>query len=178
MLNLVRLRYDEPPYFLQLSSITTSFSAGTSVVASATLPEGNNNTYGVSSSFSYSESPTVTWSIPDSREFLGCLYAPVGAVQLTLLSQSGFDLTVVFRIGVQKMNLLRNREFRTRDGEFQPDSYSLFLEVLELMQAIQKEGLIDFAYALMTNYGGPPLPIITARVPWSRRGFALLIAIP
>lgn len=159
LLNLVRLRYDEPPYFLQLSSITTSFSAGTSVGASATLPEGGDNTYGLSGGFSYSESPTVTWSVPDSREFLGRLYAPVGADQLTLLSQSGFDLTEVFRIGVQKMNLLRNREFRIRDGEFRPDSYSEFLEVLDLMEAMQQEGLIDFAYALMTNYGGVPLPI-------------------
>ena len=159
LLNLVRLRYDETPYFLQLSSITTSFSAGTSVGASATLPEGADNTYGLSGGFSYSESPTVTWAIPDSREFLGRLYAPIGADQLTLIAQSGFHLVDVLRVGVKKMNLLRNREFSIQEGVFRPDSYPDFLEALDLMEALRKEGLIDFAYALMTNYGGVSVPV-------------------
>jgi len=159
LLNLVRLRFDETPYFLQLSSITTSFSAGATLGASGTFPEGsNNNVLGLNGGVTYSESPTVTWSIPDSREFLGRFYSPVGAHQLTLLAQSGFDLVEVFRLGVQKMNLLRNREFRIRDGEFRPDSYADFLETLDLMETLRKEGVIDFAYSLMTNYGGVTVP--------------------
>jgi len=38
LLNLVRLRHDETPYFLQISSITTNFSAGASVGAWGTFP--------------------------------------------------------------------------------------------------------------------------------------------
>ena len=163
LLNLVRLRFDETPYFLQLSSITTNFSASASLGASGTFgefPDGStNNIYGLNSGFSYSESPSVTWAIPDSREFLGRFYAPIGAQQLALLAQSGFDLVEVFRVGVQKMNLLRNREFSIRDGEFQPNSYADFLEALDLMEALRKEGVIDFAYALMSNYGGVTVPI-------------------
>ena len=160
LLNLVRLRFDETPYFLQLSSITTNFSASASLGASGTFPQGAaDDVYGLNSGLSYSESPSVTWAIPDSREFLGRFYAPVGAHQLTLLAQSGFDLAEVFRVGVQKMNLLRNREFRIRDGEFRPDNYTDFLEALDLMEALRKEGGIDFAYALMSNYGGVTVPI-------------------
>jgi len=161
LLNLVRLRHDETPYFLQISSITTNFSAGASVGASGTFPSSGDqqNVYGLNSGFSYSESPSVTWSIPDSREFLGRFYAPIGADQLTVLAQSGFDLVEVFRVGVQKMNLLRNREFRVREGEFQPASYADFVEALDLMEAMRREGVIDFAHSLMTNYGGVPLPI-------------------
>ena len=93
LLNLVRLRYDETPYFLQISSITTTFSAGASLGASGTFPQtaASDEIYGLNSGLSYSESPSVTWAIPDSREFLGRFYAPVGANQLTLLAQSGFD---------------------------------------------------------------------------------------
>lgn len=115
LLNLVRLRYDDTPYFLQLSSITTSFSASANLGATGSFPEGsNNNVLGLSGGVSYSESPTVTWSLPDSREFLGRLYSPVGADQLTVLSKAGFDLVEVFRISVQQMNLLRNKEFQIR----------------------------------------------------------------
>ena len=160
LLNLVRLRFDETPYFLQMSSITTNFSTSASLGASGTFPQGDaDNIYGLDTGISYSESPTVTWSIPDSKEFLGRFYAPVGADQLTVLTQSGFDLDEVLRVGVQKMNHLRNREFRIRDGEFRPDSYAEFIEALDLMEALRKDGVIDFAHALMTNYGGVTLPI-------------------
>ena len=161
LLNLVRLRFDETPYFLQVSSITTNFSASASLGASGTFPQGSDvsNVYGLDSGLSYSESPSVTWAIPDSKEFLGRFYAPIGAHQLTLLTQSGFDLVEVFRLGVEKMNLLRNREFRIRDGEFRPKSYADFLEALNLMEALRKEGVIDFAYSLMANYGGVTVPI-------------------
>ena len=57
-----------------------------------------------------------------------------------MITQSGFDLVKVFRIGVQKMNRLRNREFRIRDGKFRPDSYDKLLEALDLMEALRKEG--------------------------------------
>jgi hypothetical protein len=160
LLNLVRLRYDETPYFLQISSITTTFSAGASLGASGTFPQGEaDNVFGVEGGLTYSESPSVTWSIPDSREFLARFYAPIGADQLTVLSQAGFGLEDILRVGVQKMNRLRNREYGMRDGEFVPENYSEFVEAIELMEILRKEGLLDFAYALMTNYGGVPLPI-------------------
>ena len=159
LLNLVRLRYDEEPYFLQVSSITTNFSAGATLGASGTFPEEGPNVLGLNGGVSYSESPSVTWSIPDSREFLGRFYAPVGADQIAVLTQSGFDLVEVFRIGVQKMNQLRNREFRIRTGEYRPDSYDEFVEAIDLIEALRKEGVIDFAHSLMTNYGGVALPI-------------------
>ena len=85
LLNLVRLRYDEIPYFLQVTSISTQFSAGGTVGASATLPEAAANTFGLSGSLSYSESPVVTWSIPDSKAFYGRLNAPMGADQIGVL---------------------------------------------------------------------------------------------
>jgi hypothetical protein len=118
LLNLVRLRYDEAPYFLQISSITTTFSAGASLGASGTFPQGEaDNVFGVEGGLTYSESPSVTWSIPDSREFLARFYAPIGADQLTVLSQAGFGLEDILRVGVQKMNRLRNREYGMRDGD-------------------------------------------------------------
>ena len=160
LLNLVRLRFDDTPYFLQLSSVTTNFSAGASLGATGTFPQGDaDNVFGLNTGISYSESPTVTWAIPDSREFLGRFQAPMGADQLTVLAQSGFDLVEVFRVGAQKMNRLRNREFRIRDGEFRPDNYPEFLEALDLMEALRKEGVIDFAHSLMTSYGGVTVPI-------------------
>lgn len=159
LLNLVRLRYDEQPYFLQLASITTNFSAGGTLGGSATLPDGGDDVYGVSTGLSYSESPSVTWAIPDGRELTGRLYAPLGADQLAVLSQSGFNLVDVFRVGSRRMNVLRNKEFEIESGEFVPNSYEEFIEALTLMEELRREDLIDFSFALMSNYGGASFPI-------------------
>jgi hypothetical protein len=159
LLNLVRLRYDEQPYFLQLASITTNFSAGGTIGSTATLPEEGSNIFGLSTGLSYSESPSVTWAVPDGRELLGRLYAPVGADQLAVLSQSGFNLIDVFRIGSRRINVLRNKEFEITSGEFVPDSYDEFLEALILLEELRREDLVDFSFALMSNYGGASFPI-------------------
>lgn len=159
LLNLVRLRYDEEPYFLQLSSITTNFNASASVGATGTIPENGPNVLGLSGSLSYSESPSVTWSIPDSREFLGRFHAPVGTDQLAVLSRAGFNLVDVFRVGARKMNRLRNREFEVIDGQITPATYDEFVETLELIEELRRDGLVDLSFALMSAYGGATVPI-------------------
>jgi len=69
LLNLVRLRYDETPYFPQVSSITSQFSLQQNVGATGTLPQGGPNVLGLSDGIGYTENPAVTWALPDSREY-------------------------------------------------------------------------------------------------------------
>lgn len=89
LLNVVRLRYGDAPYFLQVSSITTQFSSQGSVGVNGTFPEGDNNVYGLSAGASCSEAPVVTWSMPDSRDFCGRMLAPISSDQLTSLASAG-----------------------------------------------------------------------------------------
>ncbi|MDH3982467.1 MAG: hypothetical protein OES84_06130, partial [Kiritimatiellaceae bacterium] len=164
LLNIVRMRYEESPYFLQIASITTSFSAGGNAGLQATLPRGGDgpdgpNLFTPSLGFSYSETPTVTWSMPDSREFLSRFYAPIGAHQLTVLSQSGFDLFEVLTIGTRKVNALRNREFNHKEGVYTPSDYDEYIEAIQLMKELIKEGLADTVFSMNTKYGGVTLPI-------------------
>jgi len=151
LLNIVRLRYDETPFFLQVSSISTSFSSSAGMGASGQFPDGGMNVLGLNGSLSYTETPTVTWSLPDSREYLGRLMAPMGADQLTVLAQSGWDPGQVLRIGIKKMNRLRNLEYRVDQGIYQPTDYERFREVLRLIDELNREGLIDLAYGAKSN---------------------------
>lgn len=159
LLNIVRLRYDETPYFLQVSSISTSFSAQGGVGVSGQIPERGPNVLGLSGSLSYAESPVVTWSLPDSRDYFGRLLAPMGADQLTALAQSGFDPTRVLRVGVKKMNRLRNLDFRVEEGIFTPPTYDEFLEALKLVSELTREGLIDFAYGVKSSMAAGKIPL-------------------
>jgi len=159
LLNVVRLRYDETPYFLQVSSISTQFSAQGSLGFNATFPESADNVYGLSGGIAYSESPIVTWSLPDSRDFYGRMLAPMGADQLTSLANSGWDPTRILRVGVKRMNRLRNKDFRVGEGILTPPTYDEFLEALKLMSELSREGVIDLAYGVKSSMGGGKIPM-------------------
>ena len=159
LLNIVRLRYDEMPFFLQMSSITTSFSSSAGIGASGEFPDGGTNVLGLNGSLSYTESPTVTWSLPDSSQQLGLLMAPMGADQLTVLAQSGWDPIQVLGVGVKKMNRLRGLEFNVNEGIYQPANYEQFREVLRLLSELNREGLIDLAYGVKSSKVSANIPL-------------------
>lgn len=159
LLNIVRLRYDETPYFLQVSSISTSFFAQGGVGVAGNIPQGGPNVLSLTGSLSYGESPVVTWSIPDSRDYFGRLLAPMGADQLTALAQSGWDPTRVLRVGVKKMNRLQNKDFRLNQGILTPATYDEFREVLQLINDLSREDLIDLAYGVKSSMGAGKIPL-------------------
>lgn len=159
LLNVVRLRYDDTPYFLEVSSISTQFAAQANVGANATFPEGGDNVYGVSAGAAYSEAPVVTWSMPDSRDFYGRMLAPISADQLTSLAEAGWGLSRVLLVGVKKMNRLRNKEYRVGEGIYTPPSYDELIEALKLMSDLSREGIIDFAYGVKSSMAGGKIPM-------------------
>ena len=165
LLNLARLRYDETPFFLQIASISTQFTAQASVGASAAFNENTKpttparNTYGLDAGASYSESPVVTWSLPDSSEYYGKILAPMSADQLTSLANCGYDPSLVFRVGIKKMNGLRNKEIRFKGGIIVPESNADFMEALRLIDELTAEGMIDLAYSVKSSVGAGKFPM-------------------
>jgi len=159
LLNIVRLRYDETPYFLQVSSITTSFSAQGNLGVTGSFPKSSPNTLGLSGGLSYGETPVVTWSLPDSREFFGRVLAPMGADQLTSLAHSGWDPTRVLQMGIKKINKLRNKDFRVGEGIVTPPTYDNFIEAIKLIREMSREGLIDLAYGAKSSLAATKFPL-------------------
>lgn len=159
LLNIVRLRYDDTPYFLQVSSVTTSFSAQGSLGVTGSFPQNASNVLGASAGISYAETPVVTWSLPDSREYVGRLLAPMGADQLTALAASGWEPTRVMRLGIKKMNRLRNRDYRVEEGIYTPATFDEFLEALALVKELSRDGTVDFAYGVKSSMGAGKIPL-------------------
>ena len=165
LLNLVRLRYHQMPVFLQVSSISTSFGLRADVGASATLTETVDRVdapgvFGANGSMGYDERPTITFSMPETREFLGRLLAPVGADQLAVLAQSGWDTNRVFGIGIKRINRLENLDVA---AQRQPETYDQCVEAIELIETLQREGLINFGYGVKSSSASPPVPEVDTR---------------
>jgi len=158
--NLVRMRYLESPVFLQVASVSTSFNLSGNAGASVGLNEGDGNNYGISAGGSYSETPTITFSLPESREYYGRLMAPLSASQITMLIEAGFDSEAVMRTAVRRINRLRNFDIKYSDHQQLPDSYSEFVEVFTLIKKLINEGLVDLGPGRATTvYSSPVGPI-------------------
>ena len=141
--NLVRMRYFESPVFLQVASVSTSFTLSGNAGASATLNESASNNYGLSTGVGYSETPTITFSLPDSQEYYGRLLAPLSADQVTSLILGGFNSELVFRTAVRGINGLNNQNAEFANSPEESSSYAQFREAFALIKKLRSEGIVD-----------------------------------
>jgi hypothetical protein len=141
--NLVRMRYYQSPIFLQVSSLNSSFSLGGNAGASGTFVESGSNQYGASIGGSYSENPTITFSMPASEKYYGRLLAPLSTKQVTSLVLAGFDSELVFRTSVRGFNGLRNLDADFDESLDEPLAHVKFREALGLIKKLRAEGIVD-----------------------------------
>ena len=141
--NLVRMRYYQSPVFLQVHNVTTSFSVGADAGASASFNQGAGDNYGLNVGGSVSETPTITFSLPESEKYYGRLLAPLSAKQVTSLVLAGFESEMVFRTAVRGVNGLRNVSADLESSPQQNASSAEFQEVFALIRKLRTEGLID-----------------------------------
>jgi hypothetical protein len=92
--------------------------------------------------------------LPASLEFFGRMVAPLSAEQLGPLAMSGAG--GFFRLGLRRINRLENVSSYTGWNAEEPDSYAEFVEALDLMQALERAGLIDFTYNVTTTQVSSP----------------------
>ncbi len=118
LLNMVRLRYRDPPQFDAVTNILASHSFDSAMNAREELryngqtpPKGMIN----SSIFSLgvfggnagiSERPTITYSPLEGPEFTKHLLGQIHLESIVLLGSTGWDVDRVLRLTVQKMNQL------------------------------------------------------------------------
>jgi hypothetical protein len=161
--NLVRLRYMEMPVFLQISSINTQFALGGNIGASGTLNEGATpNVLGLSGGMNYEERPTITYALPESRQYLGRLLAPLGASQLAVLAQAGWGADTVMRSGVKRINGLAG----VLAGASSPrrlKQRARFLEAVKLMTDLRDDGLAELSYGMKMTPTSSPTASLTGR---------------
>jgi len=141
--NLVRMRYYQSPVFLQVSNVTTSFSVGANAGASATINEGAGDSYGLNVGGNVSETPTITFSMPESSKYYGRLLAPLSAKQVTSLVLAGFDSELVFQTAVRGINGLRNVSADLESSSEQNATTAQFREAFSLIKKLRAEGLVD-----------------------------------
>ncbi len=164
LLNLVRVRYGDRPLFLNVSSVSTSFTWTQGASADGNVFPGGSRgaNVGIQGNLDYSERPTITYTPLSGADFVKSVLTPADLDTLVLLSNGGWRIDRLLRIMANRMNGLRNAPQASGPTPSEPPKYARFKRVSTLMREIQRRGALDFGYS---DTGGKRTPVMSiARV--------------
>jgi hypothetical protein len=114
LLNLVKLRYGDTPFFLDVASITNSYGLETQVSLTASwwadvVGAGASNSQSIGGAGRYSDKPTITYNPLLGNRFTRSLMTPIQPGVVVSLIQSGWAADGVLRMMVTSINGVQNR---------------------------------------------------------------------
>jgi hypothetical protein len=175
LLNIVRLRYGEPIYFLEISSMLSQYqidaaahtsyrynsldTLGPSLRAAYNLRGENPNwwrEYG--GSVGYSDRPTISYSPVLGEQFAQQVMSPIPPTTLIQLAHSGWSIDRLMACCVQQINEVRNESMHDARID-EPPSTEQFRRLSALFQKLQDSGELRFSVEPVGDQ--PPIYLYT-----------------
>jgi len=144
LLNIVKLRYLDPPIFVDVGQIVAGYSLETGLTAGASFPETatfGGDTATVGGSVRYTDRPTVTYVPLTGNQFVKALMTPLPPESVFFMIQAGWPADGVLLAAAASLNGLKNQE--TTIGGVTPPTPE-FMRVLELLRNLQRSGVVSF----------------------------------
>ncbi len=142
LLNIMRLRYLDPPTFVDVGQIVSGYTvemAGNlgGNLSSESAVQGNSLSVGGAARFT--DRPTITYTPLTGAKFIRALMTPLPPDAVLYTVQSGWPANAVLFASVATINGIKNEE-ATISGIKPPDPK--FIRVLELLRKIQASGAV------------------------------------
>jgi hypothetical protein len=147
LLNLVRLRYRDTPFFLEVASISANLKFQVDAEAGGLIPSSGANVVSLGGGIAYEESPTMTYTPLRGKQFVTQMLEPVELEILLLLSYSGWSVERVFRLLVQEINGVQNAPTASGPTPVIEPVFQRFRRVSELLRVLQLHDLVDISTA-------------------------------
>lgn len=154
LLNLVRLRYRDTPYFLQPTSLSTQYELHGSASAGILVVEGGDGQATAGTGITVTERPTVTWTPLQGEEFVKELLSAIPLETVMLLPQAGWSLDRVLRLTVQSLNGLPNAPSASGPTPSYVPFYEDFQEVACALRRLQVRGRLEVVVREVEAGGG------------------------
>lgn len=145
LLNLVRLKYRDRIYFMNVERVVSAMEFSRSVGAGATFPPGVDATVSISPlSAVYNEKPSIFYTPLEGEKFVRQMLTPISLENILLLTRSGWSIERVMLQTVQTMNDLRNAPSASGPTpEFEPE-FAKFRAAVRALRSLQTRGLVGF----------------------------------
>jgi hypothetical protein len=155
LLNLVRLKYRDSIYFLNVEKVAASLEFNREMGASATVPEKGLNTYTIGAAkVGLVEKPTIFYSPLDGERFTRQMMSVLHPEVLVLLGNSGWSLERLMALMFQEMNGLKNAPSATGPTPSYEPVYKDFRQALKSLRSLQVRKLVDVGHI---SESGKPL---------------------
>src|SRR5262245_25846537 len=142
LINIVRLRYLEPPSFVDVGQIVSGYSLETGIDGGGQLARsGAGDTFVRAGAHAvFIDRPTITYTPLTGRNFVRGLMTPIPPESLLYTIESGWPADLILETGVVAINGLRNEQLAV--GAYQPPD-PRFVRVTQLLRRIQESGAIS-----------------------------------
>jgi hypothetical protein len=140
LLNIVRLKYRESPYFIEVNEISENRKfttrAGTTGSKFGLVSNSGKHELGL---FAYSEifqNPTVRYFPLKGEDFTKRMLSPLPIAVVLGLSQAGWDIKRVFNLCVERINHLDNASAASGPTPSQKPEYESFAQAVDQIAAL------------------------------------------
>ena len=141
--NLVRMRYRDVTFFLEIGSVTTSLSLQASAGVDGTLNFGSPDSLRPGVGIGYADNPTISYTPLQGENLLKSLLSPLQLEAILVLTQSGWNIARVFGLCFERINHLYNAPNASGPTpQLEPD-YAQFNLLLEALSRLQRRQLIE-----------------------------------
>ena len=152
LLNIVRQRYNDPILFLDLTSISSTYTWEASAGLLGNSIGAGPDSYGGALGGRVSESPFITYAPNTGKKFVQQMLTPLDLRTVTLIVQAGWSIERVLLIVGESINHLRNNPAAT-----DPESgYLKFQEVADSLRTLQKNGDLSLGVGSVKKKGDKP----------------------
>ena len=141
--NLVRLRYTDFPYFLEVTSILSAPSFQASIAGAATVGDPF-DFYEIGGGLSYAETPVIVYSPLGGESFTRRLLQPLDFKTVSLLTNAGWNSERVMRLCVQSINGVQNAESAGGPTPADAPDFEVFNRVIATLERLHGENLEQF----------------------------------
>jgi hypothetical protein len=147
LLNIVKMRYLDPPIFVDIGNIVASYSLAETAALGATVEPGNNSGT-IAGGGTYTNSPTITYTPLTGSKFVTSLMTPLSPGAVFAGIQNGLPADTTMFAALSSINGLKNQEAQL-DGIKRADPD--FHRVRELARRIQLSGAVRTYVKLDAN---------------------------
>jgi hypothetical protein len=137
LLNLVRLKYRDTPYFLEVNSVAAQFKFRASADAATTLQDGVKTILGIGVGASVEENPTVSYAPLQGEQFIQRFLSHIPLQNIFLLTRSGWSFERILRVCLERVGKLKNAPTASGPTPEIAPVYEDFVEAAHLIRKLQ-----------------------------------------
>lgn len=150
LLNIVKLRYADMPFFVEVSSIVSGYTLESSINLSGIHSGGNvSDILNLGGTGKFSDRPTITYVPITGKTFNKSFMTPIPPYSILFLLQSGWPVDLVIPLTTRSINGMKSRVTAGANQHIgDPDYY----QTVSLLRDLQKSNALGMRF-LKTKQG-------------------------